>query len=503
MRTWLSIPAMLVLASATFPASGETRLLRQPDVSDQHIVFAYAADLWVVDRDGGAARRLTSFQGVESDPKFSPDGTMVAFSGQYDGNVDVYVVPVEGGEPSRLTWHPGADAIRGWTNDGSRVVFASGRTNAPVPYPKLWTIALEGGFSEPMPMPRAWRGAFSPDGTQFAYEPVASWETEWRNYRGGQNKPIWVLDLENYALQKLPWDGSNDTTPVYIGDTIYFLSDRDFAVNVWAYDTTTRRLEQLTHFKEFDARNLEAGGGVLVFEQAGYIHLLDPAMGYDRVIPITVRGDFSWARPHWEDVAERLVNGQLSPTGKRAVFEARGDIFTVPAKKGNVRNLTRTPGVADRAPAWSPDGRWISWFSDEGGEYHLVIANQHGSSPGRSSLTTRRSSTHRHGLPIRNTSALATPTATSGSPRLKRATPTSSTTRATPTRPERSTPSGRPTPSGSPTRSDSTTSTTPCGSIRWSPVRRTRSRTGCPTVVRPPGTPAASTSTSWPAPILD
>ncbi len=135
MRTWLSIPAMLVLACATFPASGETRLLRQPDVSDQHIVFAYAADLWVVDRDGGAARRLTSFQGVESDPKFSPDGTMVAFSGQYDGNVDVYVVPVEGGEPSRLTWHPGADACRGWTNDGSRVVFASGRTNAPVPYP--------------------------------------------------------------------------------------------------------------------------------------------------------------------------------------------------------------------------------------------------------------------------------------------------------------------------------------------------------------------------------
>ncbi|MCH6550780.1 MAG: PDZ domain-containing protein [Planctomycetes bacterium] len=378
MRIRLLIPVWLALACAGAPLSAETQLLRQPDVSDEHVVFAYAADLWVVGRDGGSARRLTSFQGVEGAPKLSPDGALVAFTGQYDGNTDVYVVPVEGGEPRRLTWHPGADLARGWTNDGRHVVFASGRTSAPVPYSKLWTISLDGGFPDPMPMPRAWRGQFSPDGKEFAYEPIQSWETEWRNYRGGQNKPIWVLDLADHSVQKLPWDGSNDHDPVYVDETIYFLSDRDYAVNVWAYHPDTRKLEQLTHFKDFDARSLEAGGGVLVFEQAGYIHLLDPDMQYERTIPITVRGDFPWARPHWEDVADRMTNGHLSPPGKRAVFEARGEIFTVPAEKGNVRNLTRSRAVADRAPAWSPDGQRICWFSDETGEYRLVIANQRG-----------------------------------------------------------------------------------------------------------------------------
>ena len=374
-RLALALLLIVLLSSAVM---AETRLLRHPDVSAENIVFAYGGDLWIVGRAGGDARRLTSFQGVESYPKFSPDGNTVAFSGQYDGNTDIYVVPINGGEPQRLTWHPGADTARGWTNDGKAVVFASSRTGAPVPYSKFWTISVNGGFPEPMPMPRAWRGKFSPNGKKFAYEMVESYEDEWRNYRGGQNKPIWVLDLGDYSIDKLPWDDSNDTDPVYVGDTIYLLSDRDFAVNVYSYDASSKALRQLTHFNEFDAKNLEAGGGALVFEHGGYIHLLDTATGREGKVPITVRGDFPWARPHWEDVSGQLTNGNLSPTGKRAVYEARGDIFTVPAKKGDLRNLTNSSGVADRAPAWSPDGKQICWFSDEGGEYSMVIADQHG-----------------------------------------------------------------------------------------------------------------------------
>jgi tricorn protease len=370
------LTTLLTFFVATPAPAEESRLLRHPDVSDRQIVFAHGGDLFIVDRDGGAARRLTSHPGIESFPRFSPDGTWIAFSAQYDGNTDVFIVPVEGGEPRRLTWHPDVDTARGWSNDGRRVIFASGRTNPPIQYPKFWTIGVDGGMPESMPMPRAWRGQHSPDGRRFVYELVQSYETEWRNYRGGQNKPIFILDLDSLALEKLPWDGANDSDPVYLGDTIYFLSDRDYTVNVHAFANGAVR--QLTRFTEFDCKNLESGGGRLVFENGGFIHLLDPAGGEPRRVPIAVRGDFPWARPHWEDVAAQLSNGSLSPTGKRALFEARGEIFTVPAKKGAVRNLTQSSGVADRAPAWSPDGTRIAWFSDEGGEYGLVIADQDG-----------------------------------------------------------------------------------------------------------------------------
>jgi tricorn protease len=376
LKTALLIPLLLALALPA--AAREAKLLRNPDASADHVAFIYAGDIWIAGRDGGEARRLTTFDGLETDPHFSPDGAMVAFSGQYDGNVDVYVVPVAGGEPRRLTWHPGADNVRGWSVDGTAVLFNSGRINVPRPWPRVWTVPVDGGFPAALPLPRVENGAFSPDGTHMAYQMVFPWESEWRNYRGGQCNPIRVVDLASLAVEELPWEDSNDLSPAWVGDTVFFLSDRDWAMNVWAYDRGTGALTQRTHFETFDCKNLEAGGGVLVFENGGDLYTLDPAGGEPVKLAVTLRGDFPWARPHWVKAAPLVRVAGVSPTGKRAVFEARGEVFTVPAEKGDVRNLTRTPGAAERAPAWSPDGTRLSWFSDESGEYQLVIADQMG-----------------------------------------------------------------------------------------------------------------------------
>ncbi len=367
-----------VTATAAVAAAEETRLLRQPAVSATHVAFVHAGDVWLADRDGGEARRLTTFGGIESAPMFSPDGKQVAFTGKYDGNLDVYSVGIEGGEPRRLTWHPGDDVVRGWTPDGSRILFASGRETVPRQQPKLWTIGLRGGLPEALPLPRATAGAYSPDGKRLAYQLVEPWEAEWRNYRGGQAQPIRVVDLATLAVTKLPWDGSNDLRPVWLDGTIFFLSDRDLAMNVWAYDVAAGTLGQRTHFTEFDCKNLGGGAGRLVFENGGRLYTLDAAGGEPRPVPVTLNGDFPGARPHWEDVAKLITDMALSPAGKRVAFAARGEIFTVPAEKGDIRNLTNSPGAADRAPAWSPDGRLLSWFSDESGEYQLVIADQFG-----------------------------------------------------------------------------------------------------------------------------
>lgn len=363
---------------------GATRLLRTPTVSATQIAFAYANNIWTVERAGGTARRLTSFQGQTTNPHFSPDGKWIAFSAEYAGNLDVYVIAATGGEPKRLTWHPGADSAQGWTPDGKSVLFTSGRaTWAPSAAPRFWTVPAEGGVEEPMALPRGFQGKISPTGSHIAYRMNNSWDDERRNYRGGQNRPIWIVDLKTYDLVSPPWTDSKDIDPVWVGDVVYFISDRDSVANVWSYDTKSKKLAQVTHFTDFDVKTMDSGAGVIVFEQAGYIHELDPKTGKSKQLNITATGDFPWMMPRWQDVTSRMTNIAISPTGKRAVVEARGEIFTIPAEKGDIRNLTNSSGSAERDPAWSPDGKWISYFSDKSGEYKLVLESQDGLSAPR------------------------------------------------------------------------------------------------------------------------
>jgi tricorn protease len=364
--------------------NGGTRLLRTPTVSASQIAFAYANNIWVAPRTGGTARRLTSFQGQTANPHFSPDGRWIAFSGEYAGNFDVYVVSSDAGEPRRLTWHPGADLVEGWTPDGKSILFSSTRaTWAPSGAPRFWTVSVEGGVEQPMPLPRAYQGKISADGSHIAYRMNNSWDEERRNYRGGQNRPIWIVDLKTFDLVTPPWTDSKDVCPVWIDDTVYFISDRDGVANIWSYQASSKKLSQITKFTDFDVKAMDSGAGTIVFEQAGYVHELDPKSGKEKVVNISAAVDFPWMMANWEDVSNRLTSMSLSPTGKRVVVEARGEIFTIPADKGDVRNLTNSSGSAERDPAWSPDGKFVSYFSDKSGEYKLVIEAQDGLTPPR------------------------------------------------------------------------------------------------------------------------
>jgi tricorn protease len=388
-RVLRGVVAVLVggvtLAVLNAAPNGEpTKLLRTPAISATHIAFAYANNIWIVERAGGTARRLTSFQGQTSNPQFSPDGRTIAFTGQYAGNTDVYTVPADGGEPKRLTWHPGGDTAQGWMPDGKSIVFASARaTWAPSGAPRFWTVPVDGGVEEPLALPRAYQGKISPDGTKVAYRMNTSWDEERRNYKGGQNRPVWIVDLRTHDLVSPPWTDSHDKDPVWLGDTVYFLSDRDGVHNVWSFEPRAKRLAQVTRFTDFDVKALNAGAGTLVFEQAGEVHTLDPTSGRSQAVSIRAAGDFPWMMPRWEDVTGQMSNIALSPTGRRVVAEARGEIFTIPAEKGDVRNLSASAGSAERAPAWSPDGKYVSYFSDKSGEYTLVLEEQDGLKPPR------------------------------------------------------------------------------------------------------------------------
>ena len=380
---------LVYLSNNTF-AQG-TRLLRHPTVNRDSVAFEYAGDLWIVARSGGTARRLTSTSSLEIDPYFSPDGSQVAFSATVAGNTDVYVVSAAGGDPKRLTYHPGLDRVRGWKPDGKTIVFGSNRTASPQQaYIQLWTVSTDGGLPERLPLPRAFSGAYSPDGNRLAFEEfstpfVPEWyeASMWRHYRGGRTHPISVINLTDASVQKLPWTNSNDSYPMWIGSTIYFLSDRNHTTNLFSYSIDSKQLTQITHHEDFDVMTASAGSDAVVYEQAGYIYLVDAKSGKAQKLNIEVTGDLPWARPHFKKVASMIRNATLSPTGVRAAFEARGEIFTVPSEKGDSRNLTQSPGAHDRAPVWSPDGAQVAWLSDASGEYQLMIGEPTGVTPAR------------------------------------------------------------------------------------------------------------------------
>jgi tricorn protease len=361
--------------------SNNYKLLRMPTVNRTHIVFVYAGDLWIVPRDGGEASRLTTGVGNETAPQFSPDGRTVAFTGEYDGNVDVYTVPATGGVPKRLTYHAGTDALAGWTPDGKHLLFVSQRNSYSGRFARLFTIAVDGVFPAEVPLPMGYAGSYSPDGTKLAYEPIPRAFNAWKRYRGGMASPLWIANLSDSSVERIPRENSNDFNPMWPAgnaDKVYFLSDRNGPVTIFSYDTKAKKVAPLIPNNGLDIKSASVGPDAIVYEQFGTLHIYDLKSGKAKPINVTVNGDLPALRPKYEKVPARIINAGLSPAGARAIFEARGEIISVPAEKGDARNLTNTTGVAERDPSWSPDGKWIAYFSDESGEYALHLRDQKG-----------------------------------------------------------------------------------------------------------------------------
>jgi tricorn protease len=363
--------------------SEETLLLRHPSASDDHIAFAYASDIWVVGKNGENPRRLTFHDGVEMFPVISPNGQWVAFSGNYDGNLDVFVVPVQGGAPRRITWHPGDDFVRGWRGDNA-VIFASDRESHSTRFTKLFEASLEGGTPKALAMPEVHQGAVSPDGRFTAYiknpDPTESRGTyrPFKHYRGGNAPRIWIFDNSTYEIEEIPSAGAINTFPVWAGNTVYFLSDRNGTTNVFSFDRSSKNVRQVTNHKDFDVKTLHSNGKELTYEQGGRIHIHDIAGGKSKALNINLHPNLPFRAPRYVEVGNNISSFGISSSGKRAVIEARGEILTVPTEKGDVRNITQSPGASDRSPSWSPDGQWIAWWSDASGEYQLMLSDQKG-----------------------------------------------------------------------------------------------------------------------------
>jgi tricorn protease len=369
-----------LLCALTAQASGPL-LMQTPTLSKTHIAFAYAGDLWLVPREGGEAHLLTSGPGTKSGPIFSPDGSMIAFTGDYDGNVDVYVMPSSGGVPRRLTHHPAVDEVLGWTPDSKSVLFRSGR-NSYSRFNRLFTVSLDGGLPHELPLPMAEAGSFSADGKHIAYVPVDNNRRlaaiGWKRYRGGKASRIWLVNLSDLNLDQVPRDVSNDGNPMWVGNKVYFLSDRNGPFSLYSYDVKTKKVEQALPSNGADIKSASAGPGAIVYEQFGSLNLFDLATGKSKAVAVTVPADLPNVRQHFKKVENEIAAATLSPSGARVLFEAHGEILTAPAEKGDIRNLTNTPGTMERDPAWSPDGKWVAYFSDESGEYQLFLKSPDG-----------------------------------------------------------------------------------------------------------------------------
>ncbi len=371
------LPIQLLLAamlpqSDPFDPGPSPYLMRHPTASANKIVFQFAGDLWQVPRSGGDASRLTSAPGVESSPFFSPDGAMVAFTGQYDGNTDIFTVPAEGGVPKRLTYHPAPDEVAGWTPDGKSVVFASSmlsNTDAP----RLFAVGAGGGIPKALPFPMGTQASFSPDAARIAYVPGFKWQDAWKRYRGGQAHAIWIGQMSDSKVREIPRDGEENFAPMWVGNKVFYLSDKRGPVGLFSFDVVTGKVAEEVPGSGFDIKSASAGPGVIVYEKLGAIHLLDLATRASERVRIAIRGDFPEVRAAFKDLRSNPTGAAISPTGQRAVVAARGWIYTVPAEKGDARQLNDAQGVHRRDPQWSPDGKTISYVTDQAGRQQLAL----------------------------------------------------------------------------------------------------------------------------------
>ncbi len=351
----------------------DTKLLSQPAVSQSHVAFIYAEDLWVANIDGTNPTRLTIDKGIESSPVFSPDGKTIAFNAQYDGNTDVYTIPVNGGIPNRLTWHPGADLVRDFSPDGKTITFASRRNTFTGRYFQLYTVSINGGAVTQLDIPNAFWATNSNDGNHIAYTPLYEPYGQWKHYRGGMETRIWLYNKRNHKVVEIPRSGNqgNITKPQWMGNHVYYRSDSNGEFNLYSYNVTTKEVKQHTHFKDFPVVDLTANAGNVVFEQAGHLFMFNPSTGNSKKLQFNISTDLLELRERYVSGKNYVRWGGISPSGNRIVVDFRGDIVTVPAKKGDANNLTASTGVHEKFPEWSPDGKTIAYFSDESGEYAL------------------------------------------------------------------------------------------------------------------------------------
>jgi tricorn protease len=366
----------------------ESRLLRFPNSSKTEVTFVYGGDLYVAPITGGTARRITTSEGLELFPRFSPDGKTIAFTAQYDGNNDIYTIPSMGGTPKRITYNyvePGVAERQGpdkiimqWTADGSRILFRSRHESWNILVGQLFYVGKDGGNIEKLPIPRGGFTSLNPDGTKLAYNRIFREFRTWKRYSGGQADDISIYDLKTGAVENITNNKFQDIIPMWAGNKIYYLSDRDFSMNLFCYDLTTKQTKKITDFKEFDVKFPSLGANHIAFENGGYIYLMDLATEQITKLSIEIKEDFPQLRPIVSKVKDRIGNFDISPNAKRAVFSARGDIFNVPAENGNILNLTKTPGVHDREPNWSPDGKWIAYISDKSGNDEIYIMKPDG-----------------------------------------------------------------------------------------------------------------------------